>query len=71
MDQKVEAEPSSTKPGACDEHVLAVIEALRERELLPLTDEALLDLTEALYSNQVATDLKGDAHSVPVDESGA
>ena len=51
--------------------MLAVIEALQERELLPLEDEALLDLAEALYSNQVATELTGDAHSVPVDESGA
>lgn len=64
LDQKVEGEVVSKRPGACGEDVLAVIEALRERRLLPVEDEALLDLAEALYSNHVATELNGDVHGV-------
>ena len=64
LDQKVEGEVVSKRPGACGDDVLAVIEALRERRLLPVEDEALLDLAEALYSNHVATDLNGDVHGV-------
>jgi len=71
MDQKVEGGAVSKQPEACDEDVLAVIEALRERALLPLEDEALLELAEALYSNQLPTELTSDAHGVPVDESDA
>lgn len=71
MDQKVEGGAVSKQPDACDEDVLAVIEALRERALLPLEDEALLELAEALYSNQLPTELTSDAHGVPVDASDA
>ena len=71
LDQKVEGGAVSKQPGACVEDVLAVIETLRERALLPLEDEALLELAEALYSNQLPTELTSDAHGVPVDESDA
>lgn len=71
LDQKVEGDASSTRSDACDEDALAVIEALRERELLPEEDEALLELAEALHANQVAIELMGGAPDVSVDEPGA
>ncbi len=70
VDQKPRGEAGSTRSDAFGEDVLEVIEALRERNLLPVEDEALLKLAEALYSNQAATKVVEVGHAVSADESG-
>ena len=70
MDQKPRGEAGSTRSDAFGEDVLEVIEALRERNLLPVEDEALLKLAEALYSNQAATKVVEVGLAVSADESG-